>query len=94
MKQIQRGVENVQEYERQKRELVDSLEYYCDKYRHIVCKPYSFTNLHLMAEDLGIKKYWFHKDHYDMPKRRIEEITNKCNVVTSKEIVRIVKGRL
>ena len=92
MKQIQRGVENVKEYERQKQELVDSLEYFCDNKRHLVCKPYSFVNLHLMAEDLGIKKCWFHKDHYDIPKRRIDEITKKCQVVSPKDIVRIIKG--
>jgi tetrahydromethanopterin S-methyltransferase subunit G len=43
-----------------------------------------------MAEDLGIKKCWFHKDHYDIPKRRIDEIEAKCEIVTSKEIVRII----
>jgi hypothetical protein len=42
-----------------------------------------------MAKDLGIKPCWFHVDHYDIPKRRIEEITSKCIVVSSKEIVKI-----
>jgi len=68
------------------------MEYFCDNKRHLVCKPYSFVNLHLMAEDLGIKKCWFHKDHYDIPKRRINEITKKCQVVSPKDIVRIIKG--
>ena len=93
MKQIQRGVENLQEYERQKKEIIESLEYYCDRKRHLICKPYSFANLHMMADDLRIKRYWFHKDHYDIPKRRIEEITKKCKVVSSKEIVENIKGR-
>lgn len=66
------------------------MTYYCDKARHLVCKPYSIENLHRMAKDLNIKKCWFHKDHYDIPKTRIEEITAKCTVVSSKEIVRIV----
>ena len=64
--------------------------YYCDNSRHLVCKPYSIENLHKMAEDLGIKKCWFHKDHYDIPFRRIEEVTAKCNLVSSKDIVRII----
>ncbi len=45
-----------------------------------------------MAADLGIKRCWFHKDHYDIPKRRIEEITKKCILVSSKEIVKIKGG--
>lgn len=45
-----------------------------------------------MAKDLDIKKWWFHKNHYDIPKRRISEIQNKCTVVSSKEIVRIIKN--
>jgi len=68
------------------------MEYYCDNSRHLVCKPYSVINLHLMADDLEINKCWFHKNHYDIPKRRIEEIQGKCSIVTSKEILEIIKG--
>lgn len=67
------------------------MEYLCDKSRHLICKPYSIENLHKMAEELNIKKCWFHKDHYDIPKKRIDEITNKCKVISSKEIVNIIK---
>ncbi len=45
-----------------------------------------------MADDLGIKRCWFHKDHYDIPKKRIDEITAKCEMVSSKDIVRIMRG--
>jgi hypothetical protein len=50
-----------------------------------------------MAEDLGIDRVWFHKgkngkSHYDIPKRRIDEITAKCEVVSSKDIVKIMLG--
>jgi ferritin-like protein len=69
------------------------MQYICDRARHLVCVPYSIANLHKMAEDLGIKRAWFHKDHYDIPKRRIAEITAKCTVVSSKEIVQITGGR-
>jgi len=44
-----------------------------------------------MAEELGINRCWFHKDHYDIPKNRIVEITSKCEVVSSKDIVRIAR---
>ena len=92
LQQIETGVKNIQEYKRQRDEFTDDLEYYCDNKRHLVCKPYSFANLHMMAEDLGLKRYWFHKDHYDIPVRRIEEITGKCQVISPKDILRIIKG--
>lgn len=72
------------------------LRYFCDGWRHLVCLPYNEENLHRMAEDLGIKECWFHSRasymHYDIPKRRIVEITAKCELVSGREILRIVKG--
>jgi len=44
-----------------------------------------------MAGDLGIKRGWFHKDHYDIPKKRIGEIENKCKLASSRDIVKIVR---
>jgi len=44
-----------------------------------------------MAKDLGIKRCWFHKSHYDIPKRRIAEIEEKCDIVSTREIVDIIK---
>ena len=67
------------------------MQYYCDNQRHLVCIPYSIENLHKMADDLGIKHCWFHKSHYDIPLRRMEEIQDKCEVVSSKIILTIVK---
>jgi hypothetical protein len=72
------------------------MKYYCDNARHLVCVPYSVENLHLMAQDLNIKRCWFHSSsryaHYDIPKKRIQEIQSKCEVVSSKVILDIVKG--
>ena len=68
----------------------NELKYYCDDYRHLVCVPYSKENLHLMAENLGIKRCWFHKTHYDIPKKRIDEIKQKCIIVSSKDIVNMI----
>lgn len=73
-------------------EKAEEVVYYCDNARHLVCRPYSIANLHKMARELGIKRCWFHKNHYDIPKTRIEEITAQCRVVPSKEVVRIVNG--
>ena len=69
-----------------------NLEYYCDNKRHLVCKPYSIQNLHIIAKQLNIKNIWFHKNHYDIPKKRIEEIMSKCNIVSTKEIINIING--
>ena len=67
------------------------MKYYCDTKRHLVCVPYSIENLHNMAKELGIKRCWFHKNHYDIPVGRIDEISGKCTIVSPKEIVRIIK---
>ncbi len=68
------------------------MEYVTDRKRHLVCVPYSIENLHKMAESLGIKRCWFHRHHYDIPKRRIAEIEAQCRIVSSKDIVRIIRG--
>lgn len=72
------------------------MKYITDGKRHLICIPYSVPNLHRMAEDLGIKRCWFHGTnglaHYDIPKRRLEEITSRCEIVTSKKIVEIIKS--
>lgn len=67
------------------------MTYYTDGKRHLVCVPYSVANLHQMAADLGIKKCWFHNDHYDIPLQRMAEIEKKCVMVSSKDIVRIIR---
>jgi hypothetical protein len=69
-----------------------SMIYATDKHRHLICLPYSIKNLHIMAGQLNIKRCWFHRDHYDIPKRRIDEIESQCTIVSSKEIVRIIRS--
>lgn len=56
-----------------------------------MCVPYSVESLHRMAFELGIKKCWFHKNHYDIPQYMIEGVTKKCVVVSSKDIVKIIR---
>src|SRR3990167_8336207 len=74
-------------------EAVDSeLIYLTDGKRHLICVPYSKDNLHKMAMELDIKKCWFHKNHYDIPKERIEEIERKCRIINPKEIVEIISS--
>lgn len=67
--------------------------YICDTQRHLVCYPYSIDGLHEMARKFYIKKWWFHKDHYDIPKRRLNEFKEKCYVASSRDIYNIIKGR-
>jgi hypothetical protein len=72
------------------------VKFYCDDLRHLVCVPYSVENLHKMADELNIKRCWFHSKskypHYDIPKRRIAEIQAKCEVVDAKVILAIIRG--
>jgi len=72
------------------------LEYYCDLHRHLVCIPYSIPNLHIMAKDLGIKAYYFHRQrknhHYDIPVKQYKEVLAKSNLVSSFDIVKICNG--
>lgn len=70
------------------------LVYVCDDHRHLICVPYSVENLHRMAGELEIDRCWFHKDHYDIPKKRIDEIMNKCKVIRSRKILEILKAGL
>ena len=73
------------------------MKYFCDNQRHLVCIPYSVENLHKMADDLGIHRCWYHSGrhpHYDIPKRRVSEITARCEVVSPAEILKIVNNFL
>lgn len=71
------------------------MQYFCDNQRHLVCIPYSIENLHKMAVNLRIPLSWFHggsKPHYDIPKKRVEEIQRFCTVVRPREILKIIKN--
>lgn len=70
------------------------LKFLTDGARHLICIPYSIDNLHTMARQLNVKTCWFHRDHYDIPKRRILEIEAKCQIVSSREIVKIIQTSL
>lgn len=70
------------------------LFYITDGKRHLICVPYSIENLHQMANELGIKRCWYHGGripHYDIPKKRINEITEKCQVVSTKDLIKIAR---
>jgi hypothetical protein len=46
-----------------------------------------------MAQELGIDRCWFHKDHYDIPKQRQAEIEAKCVLLHTRDIV-VLTGRM
>jgi FMN phosphatase YigB (HAD superfamily) len=68
------------------------LVYVTDGNRHLVCRPYSIENLHAMARELGIKKCWFHRDHYDIPQRQRASIEALCTVVRPRDVLKIIKN--
>lgn len=74
-----------------------ALRYFCDNARHLVCLPYTRDNLHRMAQDLDIKRCWFHANprhpHYDIPKRQIERIMGdpRVTVVSPRELLLMTK---
>lgn len=67
-----------------------AIQYFSDGLRHLVCVPYSIKNLHKMADRLNINKCWFHKDHYDIPKKRFDKIKIKTQIVAPSKIVNII----
>lgn len=67
--------------------------YICDRARHLICYPYSIEGLHEMAKVFGLKRAWFHKDHYDIPLKRKEEIEAECTIMTPRDIVRLIKSK-
>ncbi len=47
-----------------------------------------------MAVELGLARKWFHNSkhpHYDIPVKRIDEITAKCIVVSDRKILEIIR---
>lgn len=78
---------------------------FSDEGRHLTCWPPWEENLHVAARWLGIARGWFHagggrgfnrkrKPHYDIPKKRLEEIQAKTVRVTERETVLITRGEL
>lgn len=70
------------------------LTYLMDANRHLICLPYSVENLHKMADDLGIKRGWYHRSkypHYDIPLKMLDAISQKCQLVSSREILTVIK---
>lgn len=72
------------------------MRYLCDKQRHLVCIPYSKANLHAMAQTLGIKRCWFHRDHYDIPKGRYAALvaSGLVEVVRPRAILAVIRGSI
>lgn len=70
------------------------LQFICDGSRHLICIPYAIDNLHKMAEQLGIGRHFFHntnKPHYDIPAKRVDEITEQCQKVGTRELIGVIR---
>ena len=73
------------------------MTYYYDQMRHLICVPYSIENLHAMAVDLNIGRHWYHggkRPHYDIPKKRIDEIANMAEQISPRNLLTIIKASL
>lgn len=73
------------------------MKYYCDNMRHLICIPFSIENLHIMAKNLDIKRCWYHPGkypHYDIPKRRVKEIQDKCEVISIRKLHNMIVENL
>lgn len=73
------------------------LRFFTDGARHLVCYPFSLDGLHEMARNLGIKRCWFHANrlpHYDVPKLRVGSLPERVEVITSRQLLAIIKGSL
>lgn len=70
------------------------MRYLTDGKRHLICEPYSVIALHRMANELNIHSCWYHGGrfpHYDIPKMRRAEITARCTLISSRELLAIIK---
>lgn len=75
----------------------NELTFLTDGKRHLICIPYSIRNLHRMAYCLGIGRHWFHNQkrgfaHYDIPKNSIRTVELHCRIITTKELITIIKS--
>lgn len=74
---------------------MSQIRFFTDGARHLVCYPFSLPGLHEMARNLGIKPCWFHAGrlpHYDVPKGRANNLPERVTVITSRQLLAIIKG--
>ena len=71
---------------------VEELLYLTDGRKNVICIPYSIENLHKMADDLGMKKKYFKKDHYEIPDDMVSEVEDKCDVVTTTTLFKTARN--
>lgn|SRR5579863_5842397 len=64
-----------------------------DQQRHLIVKPYGLPLLHRAAQELGIKRCWFHKTHYDVPKRVMPKLLEHIESWGNDGFFRQVKPR-
>lgn len=73
------------------------LELYADQDRHLVCVPYSRTNLRRAAAMLNIGEHWLHGGtfpHVDIPVRQVARVLAdpRVTTVSSRRILAIIKA--
>lgn len=69
------------------------MKYLTDGKGHLVCYPYSKSNLDEMAKNLNIDSRFFHKTHFDIPYSRRDEIEPLCETIQLKDMIKIINGK-
>lgn len=69
------------------------MKYLTDGQGSLVCYPYSISNLHEMASELGINRKFFWKNHYSIPHDRKDEIEGICELITTKDMIKVINGK-
>lgn len=60
------------------------------KYSHMV-SDVSLAELHLFAEAIGVKRHWFHKNHYDLrEEERQAAVAAGAREASAREIVKVM----
>lgn len=77
----------------QSKKSIEELLYLTDERNNVICVPNSPENMRKMANELGLKKTWLKKDHYQIPDDVfVENISDKCSKVSSTTLFRALHG--
>lgn len=72
---------------------IEELLYLTDERNNVIVVPNSPENMRKMANELGLKRTWLKKDHYQIPYNMFtEELLEKCNKVSSITLFRTLHG--
>lgn len=60
------------------------------RYSHLIAD--SIDELHSFASNNGIKRHWFHKDHYDIREEEFQRLVDcGAKIISAKELAKLRK---